>query len=419
MKLSSILKDYPVLSVSDRPIAEAFLSGQMEQQIHSIDYDSRRVSAGSLFFCLPGAHADGHRFAPLAYAAGCRAFVCSRRLVSLPEDAVQILVENPRHALACLSASFYGRPAEKLTVIGITGTSVAVLTFGVILLFAHMMSSPLTAFTRKMQDTTVRNLHEESFEIEQIPFREIQILYTEFFRMRQRLDTMIENEIALKTLQSKERLSYLQEQINPHFLYNTLNSIGIMGADVGDDRIYDSCQMLARVLKYAITEKESSYATFEEELENTERYLQLMKLRFEDKLKFQIFCEEEVKKQKTLRIVLQPFVENIFEHGFDASHRELSIVIRGYIRNGNWIISIMDNGAGMPEKALEEMKLEIAERIKQAKSPEPLKENENIGIKNTLVRMALYYGDSFRYSVNNLAGGGFIVTLEGKEGEIS
>lgn len=123
MKLSSILKDYPVLSVSDRPIAEAFLSGrQMEQQIHSIDYDSRRVSAGSLFFCLPGAHADGHRFAPLAYAAGCRAFVCSRRLVSLPEDAVQILVENPRHALACLSASFYGRPAEKLTVIGITGT---------------------------------------------------------------------------------------------------------------------------------------------------------------------------------------------------------------------------------------------------------------------------------------------------------
>ena len=69
MKLSSILKDYPVLSVSDRPIAEAFLSGQMEQQIHSIDYDSRRVSAGSLFFCLPGAHADGHRFAPLAYAA--------------------------------------------------------------------------------------------------------------------------------------------------------------------------------------------------------------------------------------------------------------------------------------------------------------------------------------------------------------
>ena len=192
-----------------------------------------------------------------------------------------------------------------------------------------------------------------------------------------------------------------------------------MGADVGDDRIYDSCQMLARVLKYAITEKESSYATFEEDLENTERYLQLMKLRFEDKLKFQIFCEEEVKKQKTLRIVLQPFVENIFEHGFDASHRELSIVIRGYIRNGNWIISIMDNGAGMPEKALEEMKLEIAERIKQAKSPEPLRENENIGIKNTLVRMALYYGDSFRYSVNNLAGGGFIVTLEGKEGEIS
>ena len=301
---------------------------------------------------------------------------------------------------------------------GITGLSVAAVTFGVICIFARMMSAPLTLFTRKMQNTTVQNLREDSFEIEKIPFHEIRILYMEFFKMRQRLDVMIENEIMMKTLQAKERLSYLQAQINPHFLYNTLNSIGIMGAEVGDDRIYDSCQMLSQVLKYAITEKESNFATFEEELENTERYLQLMKLRFEDKLSFQIECDEKIRKLKTLRIILQPFVENIFEHGFDPSHTNLSIVIRGYVKEDRWYISIMDDGAGMPERALGRMKAEIQEILREAEQLRtPLRENNNIGIKNTLVRMKLYYGENFRNTINNMAAGGFMVAMEGKEAE--
>lgn len=309
---------------------------------------------------------------------------------------------------------------------GIISLSVIALTLILIYVFARMMSSPLTRFTKKMQDTMAGNRENPSFEEDttegdRAPFREVQILYVEFAKMRQRMEVMMENEITLKTLQTKERLRYLQAQINPHFLYNTLNIIGIMGADVGDDRIYNSCQMLSKVLKYAITEKESTFATFEEEMKNAEMYLSLMKLRFEDKLSFSIDCDSDIKQRTTLKIILQPFVENIFEHAFDASHTTLSVFIRAYVLDDTWHIVIQDNGAGMTESALTRMKADIEEALTNASShssaPEAsLQDNDSIGIKNTLIRMSLFYGESFHYSIDNVSSGGFQVALEGKEG---
>ncbi len=91
------------------------------KSIEKIEYDSRRADSTTLFFCMPGARADGHNFAPQAYDLGCRAFVVER-ILSLPPDAVQILVAHSRETLAYVSAKFYGNPADEMTVIGITGT---------------------------------------------------------------------------------------------------------------------------------------------------------------------------------------------------------------------------------------------------------------------------------------------------------
>ncbi len=89
--------------------------------IGKVEYDSRKADRETLFFCLPGARADGHDYAPSAYEAGCRAFVVERAL-PLPADAVQIIVPDAREALAYASARFYGDPAKELCVIGVTGT---------------------------------------------------------------------------------------------------------------------------------------------------------------------------------------------------------------------------------------------------------------------------------------------------------
>ena len=112
IKLNTLLADYPCRVIGD-PSGIA---------VDAIEYDSRRAkSPETLFFCMPGARMDGHDFAPAVYEAGCRAFVVEREL-DLPDDAVQIVVSHARESLAHLSARFYGSPADKLTLIGLTGT---------------------------------------------------------------------------------------------------------------------------------------------------------------------------------------------------------------------------------------------------------------------------------------------------------
>ncbi|MBR6808370.1 MAG: UDP-N-acetylmuramoyl-L-alanyl-D-glutamate--2,6-diaminopimelate ligase [Clostridia bacterium] len=89
--------------------------------ISGIEYDSRKASSGDLFVCLVGAKTDGHRYAEKAYNNGCRAFLCTRH-ISLPEDAFVAVTHDTRAALAVISAVFFGNPADKLCLIGITGT---------------------------------------------------------------------------------------------------------------------------------------------------------------------------------------------------------------------------------------------------------------------------------------------------------
>lgn len=108
MKICDILKNVPH-------------SGDSDREIHDIQYDSRKAGKDSLFVCLRGACTDGHAYAPMAYQNGCRAFLCEEKL-DLPEDAEQLICGDTRAALATASAEFYGHPADRLTLIGITGS---------------------------------------------------------------------------------------------------------------------------------------------------------------------------------------------------------------------------------------------------------------------------------------------------------
>ena len=108
MKLSELTKNIPHAGVSDA-------------EIDRVGFDSGAACPGYLFVCLRGASRDGHDFAPAAYEKGCRAFLCEREL-SLPADAAQMIVPDTRAALPAVAAEFFGHPADKLKIIGITGT---------------------------------------------------------------------------------------------------------------------------------------------------------------------------------------------------------------------------------------------------------------------------------------------------------
>ncbi len=91
-------------------------------EIRKIEYDSRKAEEGTLFVCLPGVRFDGHSFAAQVYENGCRVFLCERKIDALPHDAVQIMVENTRLTLSALAKAFYDNAADRLKMIGVTGT---------------------------------------------------------------------------------------------------------------------------------------------------------------------------------------------------------------------------------------------------------------------------------------------------------
>ena len=98
------------------------LQGNTETDVNSVVYDSRKISAGCLFICIVGANFDGHDFAPEAVGQGAKVLVVSKPIEKIPEDVTVIRVKDTRYAMAHISAAWFGHPAEKLKVIGVTGT---------------------------------------------------------------------------------------------------------------------------------------------------------------------------------------------------------------------------------------------------------------------------------------------------------
>ena len=297
------------------------------------------------------------------------------------------------------------------------GVLLLALTIGGILVFSRQLSMPLVALKREMEVTTLENLNTVTSRKPFERYEETRYLHEEFMRMRKRLDTMIQNEITLKTLHVRELMHSLQGQINPHFLYNTMNIIGIMGLEKGDDRVYSACLKLSGLLRYFISDRNSMTTTIREEMENTKIYLDLMKLRFEDRIFFEIDCEDWILEQPVLRLMMQPFVENIFEHAFDIQHLSIVIRITGREENGRWIISIEDDGAGVKPEILAGLQ-ETVRRAWENTMKGGSEARDGIGVVNTLLRLKLFYNGEFDYSLENKPAGGFRVVLSAEMKEV-
>ncbi|MDO5422708.1 MAG: histidine kinase [Eubacteriales bacterium] len=317
---------------------------------------------------------------------------------------------NLKITLASPMELVYASVVDTMKPLILEGVILLAFTIGGICIFSKSLSRPLIALKEEMQHTTLDNLNHAANQKLFESYEETKYLYTEFTHMRARLDTMIQNEIALRTLHTRELLHSLQGQINPHFLYNTLNMIGVMGSESGNDQVYDACLKLSGILRYSIADKNNGLSTIRDELENTRQYLELMKLRFEDRIQWELTCAEEIQEQPILRLVVQPFVENIFEHAFDAAHIRMEIRIRGYEEEGRWVISIEDNGAGISPEALARLLEELQRNYENARKTGSRKQ-DGIGIENTILRLLLYYKGDFHYTIENRECGGVRILL--------
>ncbi|MDP4264249.1 MAG: histidine kinase [Bacteroidota bacterium] len=174
--------------------------------------------------------------------------------------------------------------------------------------------------------------------------------YVELDRKRKLNEKELE-VTRLMALKTKAELDALHSKINPHFLYNALNSIADLSVTDGK-KARKMTIALADLFRYSINYSDHNYSTVKEEVEMAEVYLQIEKIRFEDKLNYSIRVSEDVNHYLVPRFVLQPVVENAVKHGLKATGRMTEINIEAKNNNGSFELNVADNGPAFPDELI-------------------------------------------------------------------
>lgn len=196
----------------------------------------------------------------------------------------------------------------------------------------------------------------------------------------------------------------MQAQINPHFLYNALQSIGGVALSRNAPEIYEYVRALSELFRYTIKMK-SDLVTVADEIEHVTNYLQIQKLRFQDTIHIQIDIEEDCGIYELPKFILQPIVENCFVHGLEGQMGQWMITIRVEKMMDEIEISIEDNGLGIDEVRLEEIR-------RQLSGPgEDQVIGESMGMNNVNARIKLIFGQEYGMFVTSSKGVGTTVKV--------
>ena len=198
------------------------------------------------------------------------------------------------------------------------------------------------------------------------------------------------------------KLKALQAQINPHFLFNVLNSISALAIIEEAPKTQEVIFNLSNMLRYTL-KKADKVVSIEEELKYIESYLALQKVRFGDRLNYQIDVSDNVKNQKIPFMSIQTFVENSIVHGLEGKEEGGIINIFSKEDENSYTLCIKDNGTGITENILNGLKDELEYRYGN--------DLDKIGINNVNKRMAKYYGDDYKIEIESKVREGTLVKI--------
>lgn len=324
------------------------------------------------------------------------------------EYGFQLAVMVPYAAAA---EQILGRLAPLLLICGIVILSVILLTVQ----YARSFSQPLISLTNKIKGVTLENLDAQSSLELQNASDEILYLNQVFSDMSVRLNKMIEEKMTQQAMQAELKYRVLQYQINPHFIYNTLDVIGTMGYENDGETVYQACQMLAKIMRYSLMDS-SAGTTFRQEFDNVRTYLTLMKLRYEHKIEFTLDLDERLDACKLPYFTAQPLAENVFSHAFDSEHPVVRLTIRSALgEDGIWHILVEDDGRPISDAEILKIDRQVSSLIKGGSvSAQNGKNLHGIGLKNTLVRLHFFLGESFGCRIHRREdGSGCVIELSG------
>ncbi|MCI2256356.1 sensor histidine kinase [Domibacillus sp. PGB-M46] len=221
---------------------------------------------------------------------------------------------------------------------------------------------------------------------------EVGMLSDRFQTMIKEIQGLIREKYQIELKQKEAEMYALQSQINPHFMYNTLETIAMTVEEDDKDTVVDMVTILGRMLRYSLSNKEK-LVTIHQELQHIRDYLTIQSYRFEDELAFRIDVQVNGNKEYIPKFILQPLVENALEHAFVPGKQLVVTVL--IVRDGNEIqMSVSDNGAGMSKIKL----LEIRQLLTLQTD---LNRDHHFGILNVNGRLVLHYGKTYMLQVDS------------------
>lgn len=229
-------------------------------------------------------------------------------------------------------------------------------------------------------------------------------------RMKELIEVVFKNkerEQELELSRKQAELKALQSQLNPHFIFNALESIrmhSILKQETETARILESFAILMR----KNIQWNQDFVTIEEECDNVRRYLEIQKYRFGNRMEFYLHVQEESKGRRIPKFTVITFVENSCVHGIENSLEGGSITVVVSEDETSLYFEIMDQGSGMEPEELAMLR----ERIEQADISYIQEAGKSIGIVNTVVRLHQYYGDAVQIDINSAAREGTEICIQ-------
>lgn len=283
-----------------------------------------------------------------------------------------------------------------------------------LLLFLYIMTRNLTQPLRTLKNNlSVLEMDQDIVIPKTTGNDEVTILTAAIEKTLNKLRLQNNQLIQTRKRAMQAHMEAMEAQLNPHFLYNTLSVIGACGMETGNRTVPRMCTELSNLLRYSITYTHRSIP-LEKEVENIRSYLYIMKTRYEHMLEYSWEIDKTVLDTQVPKLILQPIVENCFQHGFADTPPVWHIHVTIGTKDGRWYAAVSNNGAPFPAEKSALLRQHVS-HFKNHMENQPGTEDEKLGfgLENTILRLSIYYNGDESFCIYENAFGETTVEIGG------
>ena len=288
--------------------------------------------------------------------------------------------------------------------------AILLLVLAAVILISKTLTRPIRKLRASMETVDIGQM---DVKLDSEPGNdEIYLINRSFERMIERIDLSVKQRVQAQQEEARAYLLALQSQTNPHFLYNTLNTISVLADENGQEVIFKISTHLVDMLRY-VSDYNNTKVPLQSEIKYAQQYLYLLKTRYEDKLAFDFSIEGTPEQVMVPKLILQPLVENGYRHGLLSVPPPWKIGVTVEAYSSYFKITVTDNGGGFSPEVIDELTRRM-ENFRISDNPALELKNirlDNVGLFNTYSRLYLEYGGNVNIIITNNEPKGSSVTI--------